>query len=198
MEGFDNPGLHVRWQAKRTHPSHLLKGAKAFPLHRIPPGSPLSVNPEVFGGDPHSGQETGMTGPLESVLSVPHCVRAIADDHSFLRVHLHVGLLESFEHIPVAITEVVRKVRSGSNQDHIIHVLADLHLPARTLQSADQESMQQVYRHSTTWRWPACALHGVTHRSLDEDTPAPTVHVQSKVERVEREATLYSKLFQLS
>eukprot|EP00971_Amphidinium_carterae_P277260 5502585-Amphidinium_carterae.1 len=100
MEGFDNPSLHVHWQAKRTHPSHrLLKGAKAFSLHRVPPGSPLCVNPEVTRGDPQRGQETGTPGPLEFVLGV----RAVADDHRLLGVHLHVGLLESFEHILVLI-----------------------------------------------------------------------------------------------
>eukprot|EP00971_Amphidinium_carterae_P076832 1517710-Amphidinium_carterae.1 len=99
MEGFNNPGLHVRWQAKRAH-----KGAKAVSLHRVPPGSPLSVNPKVSGGDPHGGQETGTPGPLEFVLGV----RAIADDHRFLGV-LHDGLLKSFEHIPVAIPEIVPK-----------------------------------------------------------------------------------------
>eukprot|EP00971_Amphidinium_carterae_P088067 1742096-Amphidinium_carterae.1 len=80
--------LHDR-QAKRTHPSHgLLEGAEAFSLHRVPPGSPLSVNPEISSGDPHRWQETGTPGPVESVL----CVSAIANNHRFLGGKLHVGL----------------------------------------------------------------------------------------------------------
>eukprot|EP00971_Amphidinium_carterae_P160922 3190589-Amphidinium_carterae.1 len=47
MERLDDSRLHMRWQAKPTQPlQRLLKGAEAFSLHLVPPGSPLSVNPE--------------------------------------------------------------------------------------------------------------------------------------------------------
>eukprot|EP00971_Amphidinium_carterae_P285015 5658078-Amphidinium_carterae.2 len=36
-----------------------------------------------------------------------------------------VGLGESFEHTSVAVPKVLRKARSGNNQDHIVHILAD-------------------------------------------------------------------------
>eukprot|EP00971_Amphidinium_carterae_P331982 6465842-Amphidinium_carterae.1 len=69
---------------------------------------------------------------------------AIADDNRLLRAHLHVGLLQRFEHIPVAVPQVVSKVRSGSNQDHVVNVLSHLDLPTRTLQGADQEGVEQI------------------------------------------------------
>eukprot|EP00971_Amphidinium_carterae_P127185 2520460-Amphidinium_carterae.1 len=82
MEGFDNPGLDVGWETKPTHPVHgLLKSADSLPLHSVPPARPLGINPQITSGDFHWGQKFVFS------------VRAIAYDHSFLRVHLHVGLL---------------------------------------------------------------------------------------------------------
>eukprot|EP00971_Amphidinium_carterae_P163598 3243916-Amphidinium_carterae.1 len=69
---------------------------------------------------------------------------AIADDHRLLRVHLHVGVLKCFENTLVAVPQVVGKVRSGSNQDHIIHILPNFDMPACTLEGADQKGMQEV------------------------------------------------------
>eukprot|EP00971_Amphidinium_carterae_P344505 6484941-Amphidinium_carterae.2 len=104
MERFNNSRINMRWQAKRTHPSHgLLKGAKAFLLHRAPPRGPLCVNPEVSRGEPYRGQVTN-TPDLPKRLLRPS---AIAD-------------ATRFAHIPVAVLEIVRKERSGSNQNYMI------------------------------------------------------------------------------
>eukprot|EP00971_Amphidinium_carterae_P033579 661312-Amphidinium_carterae.1 len=119
MEGFHNPGLDVGWETKATHPMHgLLKSADPFLLYRVSPARPLGVHPQITSSDFNWGKKTGMPGPLKLVFSV----RTNADDHRLLRVHLHIGLLGQS-----------RKVRSGSNQDHIIHILADFNLPSRTL-----------------------------------------------------------------
>eukprot|EP00971_Amphidinium_carterae_P291188 5781817-Amphidinium_carterae.1 len=88
-------------------------------------------------------------------------------------------------------------MRSGSNQDHIIHILTNFHMPTRTLQGAYQKGVQQIYSESTTWGKPTGALDGITHRPLDEDPSVPTVHVQSTIESIERKTSLYSKLLQL-
>eukprot|EP00971_Amphidinium_carterae_P209429 4154396-Amphidinium_carterae.2 len=66
------------------------------------------------GSDLDWGQETGTPGLLEFVF----CVRPIADDHNFLGVHLHVGLLQSLKEISVTISMIVGKARSGTDQDH--------------------------------------------------------------------------------
>eukprot|EP00971_Amphidinium_carterae_P265590 5268787-Amphidinium_carterae.1 len=102
-------------QPKDPHPVHgLLKSADSFPLHRAPPTRPLGVHPQITSGDFDGWQEAGTPGLLELGFSVSD----IADDHRFLRVHLHVGLFERFQNTLIAVTQVVGKVRSGSDQDH--------------------------------------------------------------------------------
>eukprot|EP00971_Amphidinium_carterae_P104537 2070366-Amphidinium_carterae.1 len=103
-------------------------------------------------------------------------------------------MLQRFDHIPVAVTQVVSKVGSGSNQDHVVNVLSYLHLPTRTLQGADQEGMKQINGQPTTRGKPTGTLDRFTHRCLDKDAPATTVHVQRTAESIERKPSLYGQL----
>eukprot|EP00971_Amphidinium_carterae_P031649 623294-Amphidinium_carterae.1 len=82
MEGFNNPGFDVGRETKPTHPIHgLLKSANPFLLHRIPPTRPLSINTKISSSYLDRRKKTGTPGPLKLVFGV----RAIADDHCFLR-----------------------------------------------------------------------------------------------------------------
>eukprot|EP00971_Amphidinium_carterae_P133313 2640322-Amphidinium_carterae.1 len=115
MEGLHNSGFDMGRQSKGPHSVHgLLKGADSFPLHGASPTGPLGIHPQITGSDSDGWQKAGTPGLLELEFGVS----AIADDHRFLRVHLHVGLLERFQNTLIAITQVVGKVRSGSDQDH--------------------------------------------------------------------------------
>eukprot|EP00971_Amphidinium_carterae_P016004 315657-Amphidinium_carterae.1 len=64
-----------------------------------------------------------------------------------------------------------------------------------TLQSAYQEGVQEVNSKTTAWGKPTGTLHCATHRALYEYAPISTVHIQSTVESIEREATLDGELF---
>eukprot|EP00971_Amphidinium_carterae_P207610 4119644-Amphidinium_carterae.1 len=58
---------------------------------------------------------------------------AIADDHSFLEVNLHITL--SLALLSVTITKVPRKVVAFGNKDHSIRVLSYADVAPSTLKS---------------------------------------------------------------
>eukprot|EP00971_Amphidinium_carterae_P068654 1359493-Amphidinium_carterae.1 len=145
------------------------KSAESLPLHRVPPARPLGINPQITCSDFHWGQKAGKPGLLELVFSV----RAIADNHSS----------EQSE---------VRK-QPGPYRRHISY----FNLPARTLQGAYQEGMQEIDSKAATKRQPARAFNKCTHRTLNEDAPAPTIHVQSTIESIKRKPSLNNKLLKL-
>eukprot|EP00971_Amphidinium_carterae_P301766 5995294-Amphidinium_carterae.1 len=131
MEGLDNPRFYVGRQSQATNSVHrLLKSAHALLLNWVAPAGPLSVNSKISGSDLDRRKETGTPGLLQLVLSVS----TIAYDHRFLGVHLHVGLSQGFENALVTITQVMRKVRSGGDQDHVIDVLTHFDMPPSALQ----------------------------------------------------------------
>eukprot|EP00971_Amphidinium_carterae_P075343 1488771-Amphidinium_carterae.1 len=138
MEGLNNPRFNMCRQTQATNTIHgLLKSAHTLLLNWIPPAGPLSVHPKISGSDLHGGQETGTPGLLQLVFSV----RTIADDNRLFRIHLHVGLSQGFKHTFIAVTQIVREVRSGRDQDHVVHIFTDLNMSSGTLQSAYQERM---------------------------------------------------------
>eukprot|EP00971_Amphidinium_carterae_P304553 6052037-Amphidinium_carterae.1 len=91
----------------------------------------------------------------------------------------------------------MREVRSGGDQDHIVHILADFDLPSRTLKRAYQKSMQEVNGKTATWGQTTGALDSSTYRSLNKDASPPTAHVQRTVKGVQRKTSLNGKLFKL-
>eukprot|EP00971_Amphidinium_carterae_P243540 4836319-Amphidinium_carterae.1 len=65
-------------------------------------------------------------------------------------------------------------MRSGGDQDHIVHIFADFNMPSRTLKRADQEGMQKINGKTTARRQSTCTLDSSTHRSLKKDASPPT------------------------
>eukprot|EP00971_Amphidinium_carterae_P254054 5043707-Amphidinium_carterae.1 len=88
-------------KSEATNTSHgLLKRAHTLLLHKIPPAGPLSVHAQIPSGDLDRREKTGSPSPLKLVLGV----RAIADDHCLLWVHLHIGLCERLQNAFVAVS----------------------------------------------------------------------------------------------
>eukprot|EP00971_Amphidinium_carterae_P347105 6488937-Amphidinium_carterae.1 len=126
MEGFDYPRFNMGRQAQATNSVHgLFKSAHSLLLNRIPPAGPLGINPQVSSSYLQRREKTGTPGLLQFVSSV--CVP--------------LQMTTRLEHTPIAVTQIMREVRSGRDQDHIVHILAHFDMPSRTLQRADQESM---------------------------------------------------------
>eukprot|EP00971_Amphidinium_carterae_P150701 2987946-Amphidinium_carterae.2 len=72
----------------------------------------------------------------------------IAVKNSFGRVHLHVDVCQSTKDLPVAVSEVVSRVRSTGHQDHDIHILTHLDLPPSGELSQEKHARGPQHVHS--------------------------------------------------
>eukprot|EP00971_Amphidinium_carterae_P197476 3919154-Amphidinium_carterae.1 len=143
---------------------------------KIPPRKPLRVNAQVTGGDLDRRKPTCLP---EFALSD----RTIAEHSGLKRIHSHVDNSKRAKHLSVIITKITSKIRTTTDDHHVINIFSHFHLPPHTTKRLDERNMQHVNSMPTAMREATRGCHTLTHRSLNQDASLPTVHIESNIQK---------------
>eukprot|EP00971_Amphidinium_carterae_P254709 5056143-Amphidinium_carterae.2 len=124
------------------------KRADPFLLHWIPPCRPLSINTQITSGDLHWRKPA--VPPNLHEFAFGH--RPIAEHSGLDSIHTHLDVTQGLENLPIRKAKVPRKVSSTADENHIINILSDLNLSARTSERLDEASVQKINSMPTTKR----------------------------------------------